>query len=108
MVELLAGVLIGQPTSPEAGREEFSRGALEDTGPPNGGVLMIAFDPQKFGNAEGWRAHAQSFFAELRALPGVRLPGARRKAERARISREGVRLPASLWRQVVAAGRQTP
>ena len=53
--------------------------------------------------ADNWRAHAASFFAELRALPGVRLPGDRRKAERARVSREGVRLPASLWRQVVAA-----
>lgn len=103
MVELLAAVLIGQPTSPEAGREESSRGALEDTGPPNGGVLLIAFDPDKFGDADNWRTHAASFFAELRALPGVRLPGDRRKAERARVSREGVRLPASLWRQVVAA-----
>ena len=103
MVELLAGVLIGQPTSPEAGREEFSRGALEDTGPPNGGVLMIAFDPDSFGDAEGWRAHAASFFGELRALPGVRLPGDRRKAERARVARDGVRVPAALWRQVVAA-----
>lgn len=104
MVELLAGVLIGQPTSPEAGREEAARGALEDTGPPNGGVLLIAFDPEKFGDADGWRAHAASFFAELRALPGVRLPGDRRKAERARIERDGVRLPAALWRHVVAAG----
>ncbi len=106
MVELLAGVLIGQPTSPEAGREEAARGALEDTGPPNGGVLLIAFDPQKFGDAEGWRAHAASFFADLRALPGVRLPGDRRKAERARVARDGVRLPAALWRQVVAAGAE--
>ena len=65
-------------------------------------MLLIAFDPDKFGDAQGWRAHAVSFFAELRALPGVRLPGDRRKAERARVSREGVRLPAALWRQVVA------
>jgi len=107
MVELLAGVLIGQPTSPEAGREEFSRGALEDTGPPNGGALLIAFDPDKFGDPAGWRAHAASFFAELRALPGVRLPGDRRKAERARIAREGVRLPAQLWRHVVAAADES-
>ena len=104
MVELLAGVLIGQPTSPEAGRIEAALGALEDTGPPNGGVLMIAFDPDGFGDAEGWRAHSSAFFGELRALPGVRLPGDRRRGDRARVAREGVRLPASLWRQVVAAG----
>ena len=103
MVELLAGVLIGQPTSPEAGREEAARGALEDTGPPNGGVLMIAFDPDGFGDAAGWRAHAASFFAELRGLPGVRLPGDRRRSERERIAHESVALPAALWRQVVAA-----
>ncbi|MDE2362457.1 MAG: Ldh family oxidoreductase [Hyphomicrobiales bacterium] len=98
MVELLAGVLIGQPTSPEAGREEAARGALENTGPPNGGVLMIAFDPDRFGDPEGWRAHGERFFAELRALPGVRLPGDRRRRERERISREGVMLPTELWR----------
>lgn len=108
MVELLAGVLIGQPTSPEAGRIEAALGALEDTGPPNGGMMMIAFDPDRFGDPVGWRAHASAFFGELRALPGVRLPGDRRKADRERIAREGVRLPASLWRQVVAAGARTP
>jgi delta1-piperideine-2-carboxylate reductase len=106
MVELLAGVLIGQPTSPEAGREESSRGALEDTGPPNGGVLLIAFDPQKFGDATGWRAHAAAFFAELRALPGVRLPGDRRKQARERILHEGVELPAALWRMAQQAAGQ--
>lgn len=106
MVELLSAVLIGQPTSPEAGREEAARGALEDTGPPNGGLFLLAFDPQKFGDAGGWRAHAASFFAELCALPGVRLPGDRRKAERARIVREGVTLPRKLWNDaLVAAGR---
>ena len=107
MVELLAGVLIGQPTSPEAGRDEVLRGALEDTGPPNGGMLLIAFDPQKFGDATGWREHAANFFSELRALPGVRLPGDRRKRERERIAREGVTLPSALWRATQEAARVT-
>lgn len=106
MVELLAGVLIGQPTSPEAGREESSRGGLEDTGPPNGGVFLLAFDPEKFGDSTGWRGHAASFFSELRSLPGVRLPGDRRRAERARIAREGATIPRDLWIQALtAAGR---
>ena len=108
MVELLAGVLLGQPTSPEALREESALGALEDTGPPRGGVLLIAFDPQKFGDATGWRAHAASFFAELRALPGVRLPGDRRRRERDRIAREGVAPPAALWRDALAAAGHNP
>lgn len=108
MVELLAGVLIGQPTSPEAGREEARLGALEDTGPPNGGMLLIAFDPDRFGDPQGWRGHSASFFAELRALPGVRLPGDRRRQERERIARDGVTLPAALWRQIRAAAGQPP
>ena len=108
MIELLAGVLIGQPTSPEAFREEADRGALEDTGPPRGGVLLIAFDPDAFGDATGWRAHAASFFAELRALPGVRLPGDRRRRERDRIAREGVALPTALWRDALAAADHNP
>ena len=101
MIELLAGVLLGQPTSPEAGREH---GALEGaSGPPRGGMLMIALDPRKFGDAGGWRAHAGNFFAELRALPGVRLPGDRRKVDRERIAREGVSVPAALWREIQSA-----
>lgn len=102
MIELMAGVLIGQPTSAEAAREEAARD-LSDGGPPRGGVFMIAFDPARFGDASGWRAHAAAFLAELRALPGARLPGDRRKAERARIAREGVTLPRALWDEARAA-----
>lgn len=101
MIELLAGVLLGQPTSPEAGREHA---ALEGaSGPPRGGMLMIALDPDRFGDAEGWRDHAGRFFGELRALPGVRIPGDRRKADRIRVAREGVAVPADLWREARAA-----
>lgn len=103
MVELLAGILIGQPTSPEAGREHARFGAEGVSGPPRGGVLLLAFDPDRFGDAAGWRGHAASFFAELRALPGVRLPGDRRRRERARIAREGVDVPDDLWRAACAA-----
>lgn len=102
MIELMAGVLIGQPTSVEAAREESARN-LADGGPPRGGVLLIAFDPDRFGDASGWRAHAAAFFEELRALPGARLPGDRRRAERARIAREGAALPRALWEEARAA-----
>ena len=101
MIELLAGVLLGQPTSPEAAREHA---AIEGaSGPPRGGMLMIALDPRRFGDADGWRSHAERFFAELRALPGVRLPGDRRRLERERIAREGVVVPARLWQEIQAA-----
>ena len=92
MIELLAAGLIGQPFSVEAGEEDN-----HDGGPPRGGVLMLAFDPAKFGDASGWLAHCESFFKRLCALEGVRLPGDRRRKNRERVSKEGARLPAKLW-----------
>ena len=98
MVELLAAGLIGQPFSFEAGEEDN-----RDGGPPRGGVLLLAMDPQKFGDAEGWLRHSESFLQRLSALDDVRLPGARRAANRARIAREGARLPAKLWTDAINA-----
>ena len=98
MVELLAAGLIGQPFSVEAGREDN-----HDGGPPRGGVLLLAFDPARFGDAGGWLSHAESFLRELSDLDEVRLPGARRAANRARIAREGACLPAGLWAAAVNA-----
>jgi len=98
MVELLAAGLIGQPLSFEAGEEDN-----RDGGPPRGGVLLLAMDPQKFGDAEGWLQHSESFLQRLSGLDDVRLPGARRAANRARIAREGARLPAKLWTDAINA-----
>ena len=98
MVELLAAGLIGQPFSFEAGEEDN-----RDGGPPRGGVLLLAMDPQKFGDAEGWLQHSESFLQRLSGLDDVRLPGARRAANRARIAREGARLPAKLWTDAINA-----
>jgi len=99
MVELLAAGLIGQPFSFEAGEEDN-----RDGGPPRGGVLLLAMDPQKFGDAEGWLQHSESFLQRLSGLDDVRLPGARRAANRARIAREGAMLPAKLWKDAINAG----
>jgi LDH2 family malate/lactate/ureidoglycolate dehydrogenase len=43
------------------------------------------------------------FLQQLSGLDDVRLPGARRAANRARIAREGVRLPQKLWTDAVNA-----
>jgi delta1-piperideine-2-carboxylate reductase len=99
MVELLSAGLIGQPFSVEAGEEDN-----RDGGPPRGGVTIIALDPARFGDAPGWLAHSEAFLGRLAALPGVRLPGDRRLRERARIAREGVRLPVALWEKALRAG----
>jgi len=98
MVELLACGLIGQPFSVEAGDEDN-----RDGGPPRGGLFLLAFDPARFGDPEGWLTHSESFFERLTALQGVRLPGDRRAKNRARIDREGTRLPAQLWDDALRA-----
>jgi delta1-piperideine-2-carboxylate reductase len=98
MVELLAGALIGQSFSVEAAERDN-----KDGGPPSGGVFMLALDPARFGDAEGWLDHGESFLARLAALDGVRLPGDRRAANRRRIAIEGVELPAKLWAEALEA-----
>lgn len=98
MVELLAGALIGQPFSVEAAEEDN-----KDGGPPRGGVLLLALDPARFGDAEGWRAHAERYLTRLAALQGVRLPGDRRHANRRQALAEGIAMPAKLWAETLAA-----
>lgn len=100
MVELLAAGLIGQPFSYEAGKEDN-----HDGGPPRGGVFLLAFDPARFGDADGWLHHSEQFLQQLSGMDDVRLPGARRAANRVRIEQEGTRLPSRLWQDAVAASR---
>lgn len=98
MIELLACGLIGQPFSVEAAEEDN-----RDGGPPRGGVLLLAFDPARFGDPDGWLAHSESFFARLTALEGVRLPGDRRGRNRERIDGEGTEVPRKLWDDALRA-----
>ena len=100
MVELLCGSLLGQPFSFEAGEEDN-----HDGGPPRGGVFIIAIDPARFGDPAGWRDHAEAFFARLTGMDGVRLPGDRRKRNRARIAQEGATIPEALWQAALAAAK---
>jgi len=102
MVELLAGVLIGDKLSFEA--EALDNG---DGGPPIGGELIMALDPTRFGDAEGFAAHAELLFERMLADEGVRLPGDRRHKARETTAREGIRIPESLSRTLaeLAQGR---
>lgn len=92
MVELLAGGLTGAVFSPEAGRADN-----KDGGPPVGGETLIAIDPARFGDADGWADHCESMFAELTAMDGVRLPGQRRRKARLETGDTGIVLPQSLY-----------
>ena len=77
MIELLVGPLIGETTSPEPHRRYGSV-----SGPPQGGELVIAMDPSKFGAASTWAGDAETLFDDLHAIDGARLPGARRQSYR--------------------------
>jgi delta1-piperideine-2-carboxylate reductase len=96
MVDLLAGGLIGQPFSPE-----ISARSNKDGGAEPGGQLIIAMDPDRFGDAEGWRHHCETFFAEMLSQEGVRLPGQRRRANRQRIAADGFQIPESLHAEII-------
>ncbi|XWN30322.1 MAG: 2-oxo-4-hydroxy-4-carboxy-5-ureidoimidazoline decarboxylase [Devosia sp.] len=75
MVELLAGGLTADHFSDEADK------ASDGSGVPPGGVVVIAFDPDKIAGPAG-KARAEAFLARLAAEPGVRMPGARRHRNR--------------------------
>ena len=96
MVELLCAGLIGEGFSFEAAQYDS-----KDGGPPRGGEFMLAMDPNRFGDAEAWQAHAEGFFDGLTALDGVRLPGDRRYANRARSPQDGVEIPESLHEKIL-------
>lgn len=96
MVELLAGPLIGQFLSIEAKADDDGRGSA-----PLGGELVIALDPAKFGDAQGFLAHGEKLFEAILAQDGTRLPGARRFANRKKTPQEGIEIPESLHRDIL-------
>ena len=97
MVDLLAGPLLGQVSSHES--KPIGPGFLTLSG-----ELILALDPNRFGNSEGWAAHSERLFAAMTAQDGVRLPGDRRTKNRERIAREGAEIPKALHDQILALG----
>lgn len=91
MIELLVAGLTGQDFSFEAAVTDNN-----DGGPPNGGELMLAIDPSRFGDSEGWLAHAETLFEKLNVMEGARLPGDRRYSSREENEANGISIPASL------------
>jgi delta1-piperideine-2-carboxylate reductase len=99
MVELLAAGLIGERFSFEAAAHDN-----KDGGPPRGGEFVLAMDPARFAG-EGWLDHTEAFFEQMAAIEGVRLPGARRHAERERTRTAGVQVPEELHAKIVGLTR---
>jgi delta1-piperideine-2-carboxylate reductase len=88
MIELLAGVMIGDLTSPES----LARLGGTNLAPAHG-ELLLAFSPQAFaaGRDGDPFARAEALFEAI-AGQGARLPSQRRFAARARAEAEGLRL----------------
>ena len=95
MVDLLAGPLIGEVSSPESGEEDNG-----DGGPATGGELILALDPARFGAPDAVE-RGERLFARLLAMEGVRLPGDRRFAARRRTPAEGVEIPSALHARIL-------
>ena len=96
MIDLLAGPLIGEAFSAEAGR-----GDNGDGGPAVGGELILAIDPAGMGTGAGALDHAEQLFAEMTEQEGVRLPGDRRLKARSSTPAEGIQVPQSLYKKIV-------
>ena len=98
MVELLAGALIGDLISMES--QAFDAGAGAS---PCHGELVLAIDPQRFlgDDYRAGLARAERLFDAVTGQ-GARLPSQRRFEARARSERNGVRIPAALYRDVLA------
>ena len=91
MIELLAGIMIGDLTSAEA-LEQLGSTALS----PAHGELLLAFSPEAFaaGRTGAPFDRAERLFETI-AGQGARLPSQRRFAARARSEAEGIRLTAA-------------
>jgi (2R)-3-sulfolactate dehydrogenase (NADP+) len=98
-VELLAAGLTGAKYGFEASSFFDSKG-----GPPGVGQLAILLDPQALGG-EAAIAHCEELLQERLRQPGVRLPGDRRLASRARLEAEGIALPQALVEELTRRAR---
>jgi LDH2 family malate/lactate/ureidoglycolate dehydrogenase len=95
MIELLAGPLIGDTLSYEAGEDDKT-----GTGAPCKGEFIIAIDPVRClsgGSREAQLAHGERLFERILQQEGARLPSDRRYQARKRTPQDGVLVPRSLY-----------
>jgi LDH2 family malate/lactate/ureidoglycolate dehydrogenase len=104
MVELIAGPLIGEPTSRVAAALDNG-----DGGPPLGGELLIAMSPEvcASGLTGDWQENAEAFFAQASEQPGVRLPSDRRHDAHQRSEQRGVEVPDALLQELAGLSPAT-
>ncbi len=101
MVELLCCALLGEEFGCEASKPRGPKGSAYP-----GGELLIAIDPERFGDPGNWLSHGAVLFDAMTAQEGVRLPSARRYAARDETAESGVLVPEALLAEIreLAAG----
>lgn len=100
MIELLAGPLVGDVLSFEAGARDKA-----GTGAPCGGEFVIAIDPARCtagGDRTAQLEHGERLFRRILEQEGTRLPSDRRYRARERTVREGVDVPRALLERLEA------
>lgn len=90
---VMTGATLGIDASPFSG---------PDGGPPRTGQFFIAVDPGATAGASGSGPGLARLCAAILDQPGARLPGARRRAARARAEAEGVSVDAALLARLEA------
>jgi delta1-piperideine-2-carboxylate reductase len=96
MVELIAGAMIGDFLSIESAEDDGGKG-----GPPRGGELIIALDPARFGDPDGFLEHGEKLFEAILQQEGTRLPGVRRFSNREKTPETGIDIPQSLHQTIM-------
>jgi len=99
MVEILAAGLTGANWS-----YAVTPMALEEGPPPGVGQFFIALSPDRLG-ASSLGARLEAMLTDMLVEDGVRVPGDRRHAARARAERHGVSVPSALVEKVKAYAR---
>jgi (2R)-3-sulfolactate dehydrogenase (NADP+) len=94
MVELLCCGLTGAALAFE------NDSYFEPGNKPRIGHTLIAIDPGSTAGSAVYFERVEALIAAMLADPGVRLPGDRRYAARARAGAEGVDIPDTLYRQL--------
>jgi (2R)-3-sulfolactate dehydrogenase (NADP+) len=95
MVEILASCLAGAVSSREASPFSGTAG-----GPPGTGQCFVAFAPEAFGT--GFVANVGALVDAISAQEGTRVPGARRRANRRQIERDGAVVDSALIERIQA------
>jgi len=97
MIELLVGPLLGKRSSCEAAEADNG-----DGGPARGGELLLAINPDLFGDPDHWAEQGEALFARLLEQPGTRLPADRRYRNREQTRLRGIEISVTLHAEIHA------